>query len=83
MEPTIELWSTETIKSMVLAGIGIAYLPQFVLQNELNRKELVALPHHISYAGIRAIYCYHKNKYVTPQMKLLMNLLQKHVGRFS
>ena len=83
MEPTIELWSTETIKSMVLAGIGIAYLPQFVLQNELDHKELVALPHHISYAGIRAIYCYHKNKYVTPQMKLLMNLLQKHVGRFS
>lgn len=31
----------------------------------------------------RSIYCYHKNKYVTPQMKLLMNLLQKHVGRFS
>lgn len=83
MEPTIELWSTETIKSMVLAGVGIAYLPQFVLQNELDHKELVALPHHISYEKIRAIYCYHKNKYVTPQMKLLMNLLQKHVGRFS
>ena len=82
MNPTIELWSTETIKSMVLAGVGIAYLPKFVLQKELDREELIALPQNISYEKIRAIYCYHKNKYVTPQMKLLMNIMDKKVCEF-
>ena len=79
LQPTIELWSTETIKSMVLADTGVAYLPQFVVQKELDSKTIVSLPHHISYEKIRAIYCYHKNKYVTPQMELLIKLLDKYV----
>ena len=79
----MELWSTDTIKRMVMAGIGIAYLPKFTLEKELKNKELIALPHNISYKKIRAIYCYHKNKYVTPQMELLMKLLEKHICGLS
>lgn len=83
LAPTMELWSTDTIKRMVMAGIGIAYLPKFTMEKELKNKEFIALPHNISYKKIRAIYCYHKNKYVTPQMELLMKLLEKHICGLS
>lgn len=79
LQPTIELWSTATIKSMVLANAGVAYLPEFVVQEELKNHSMIELKHEISYEKIRAIYCYHKNKYITPQMELLMKLLEEHV----
>lgn len=78
MSPTVELWSTDAIKSMVHAGVGIAYLPDFVVEKELQSKDFVALPHHIPYTQLRMICCHHKNKYITPQMQLLLDLLSEY-----
>lgn len=78
LDSTVELWSTETIKAIVMSDVGIAYLPRFVIEKEINAGTMIELPHNIPGKDFRMIYAYHKNKYISPQLKLFMDLLEKY-----
>ena len=73
----IEIWSIEGIKKAVTNGLGITYLPDFVMNEELDRGELVKIDMDKSNDIIEGIYSYHKNKYITPAMKLFMDLVDE------
>jgi DNA-binding transcriptional LysR family regulator len=71
----IEIWSIEGIKRSVKNNLGITYLPNFVMQEELSRGELVEIMADCSNNLAEGIYSYHKNKYMTPPIKLFIELV--------
>ncbi|RYX85053.1 LysR family transcriptional regulator [bacterium] len=70
----MELDNLETIKQMVKAGLGIALLPRLVVEDEVSRNSLVALPLQASteQSPQRIAAIYRRDKYLT---SLLSNFL--------
>ncbi len=77
MYKILELGSIEAAKQGIIANLGIAYLPRFTVEKELNEGLLLELEHEIEQKEIRAIYAYHKNKYINRAMNLFIELLNK------
>lgn len=71
---TIELWSVQTIKQLVLNDMGITYLPRFTVEHELRQGTLAEIPTELADTTITAVCGYHKNKWVSPLMKLFSEL---------
>lgn len=77
LKSLIEIWSIEGIKRSVKNNLGITYLPNFVMKDELSRGELVEITADCSNNLVEGIYSYHKNKYMTPPIKLFIDLVDK------
>lgn len=75
---TIELWSIPTIKSLVLNDLGITFLPKFTVQSELDNGQLVEIPTAITSPELNAVCAHHRNKWVSPLMRLFVDLVTKH-----
>lgn len=73
----IELWSIEAIKKSVVNNLGIACLPHFVVQEELQNKEIIEIPIKGFTPKVAAIAAYHTHKWVSPAMKLFLEILKK------
>ena len=74
LDHTIELWSIPTIKNLVKNNVGVSFLPEFTVTEELNHGELVKIPTAISGTKITAVCAHHKNKWVSPLMQLFISL---------
>ncbi len=75
----IELGSIEIIKKSVASNLGISYIPRFTVENELSKGTLKELKCDIENDKIFAICAYHKNKWISPAMKLFLDLIKKIV----
>lgn len=73
----LEVGSVETIRRCLQNNLGIAYLPQFVIEDALTDGTLKALPVQIPDNTLPAVCIYHKNKCFTPAMQLFMRLLHE------
>lgn len=71
---TVELWSIQTIKQLVQNDVGITYLPKFAAEQESRLGTLAEIPTDLSEHTITAVCGYHKNKWVSPLMKLFGEL---------
>lgn len=80
MERCIELWSLEAIKKSVVNNLGIACLPNFVVQDELGKGQLIEIPIKGFKPHIKAIAAYHSNKWISPAMDLFLTILNKYIG---
>ncbi len=74
LDHTIELWSIPTIKNLVKNDVGVSFLPEFTVKEELNRGELEKIPTDISGTKITAVCAHHKNKWISPLMQLFLDL---------
>lgn len=74
MDPTIELWSIPTIKSLVVSGLGVSFLPRFTVQEELEKGDLVEIPLDLKVNHISSVCAHHKNKWLSPLMKAFIEL---------
>lgn len=77
LDYTIELWSIPTIKNLVKSNVGISFLPQFTVQEELARGELKMIPTDMTAADITAVCAHHKNKWISPAMRLFIELIAR------
>ena len=77
LDHTIELWSIPTIKNLVRNDVGVSFLPQFAVQEELESGELVEIQTEITNRNISAVCAHHKNKWVSPLMQLFIDLCAK------
>ncbi|MDD3185268.1 MAG: LysR family transcriptional regulator [Anaerostipes sp.] len=77
LDHTIELWSIPTIKNLVMNDVGISYLPTFTVQKELNDQTLCAIETSLDDLRITAVCAHHRNKWVSPLMKLFIDLVTK------
>jgi DNA-binding transcriptional LysR family regulator len=80
----IQVNSGTELKSLALHGLGIAYLPQYMVQAELNKGELVALLDQYE-AVEHALYAvYPTKKYMVKKTQLFLdyitNLLQESLN---
>lgn len=80
LDNTIELWSIETIKRSVASNLGISYLPRFTVEKELSEGTLVELKAGCTDTEIMSLYAYHKNKWISPALKLFMGFVNEHLG---
>lgn len=74
LDHTIELWSIPTIKNLVKSGVGISFLPRFAVQWELESGALVEIPTELTDTAITAVCGHHKNKWISPLMRLFVRL---------
>lgn len=75
----MELVSTEAIKRCVAGNLGVAYLPEFTVEEELKQGTIQKLPTSIQQKTIHVVCTYHKNKWMTPAMELLIRLLKEKI----
>ena len=80
LDHTIELWSIQTIKQLVQNDVGITYLPRFAVEQELAQGTLVEIPTGLSDTTITAVCGVHKNKWVSPLMKLFIELCETMIA---
>lgn len=76
-ENTMELSSTEAIKQCVASGLGVAYLPKFAVEKELLEKRLVPISTELNRQTVSAVYSYHKNRWMSPAMKLFIRMINE------
>lgn len=68
--------NTEVIKHFAEAGMGVAFLPEIVVSDELNKQKLCRLPVDLMIPSTYINAVYHKNKWLTPAMREFCKLLK-------
>lgn len=71
----MELGSLEAIKKCVQNGLGITLLPNIVVDKEIQRGELVALPIEIDEITIYPKMIYHRDKWRSSPLEALRNMI--------
>lgn len=74
LDHTIELWSIPTIKNLVKSDLGVSYLPSFTVKEDIENGELCKIETLIDDQRLVAVCAHHKNKWVSPLMKLFIQL---------
>lgn len=74
LDHTIELRSIPTIKNLVKSDVGVSYLPSFAVEEELKTGELCAVRTELEERTVTGVCGRHKNKWISPLMKLFMEL---------
>lgn len=74
LDGMMELGSIETVKRSVASNLGVAILPKFVAENEIKNGSLKEIETKLHNEKITAVCVHHKNKWVSPAMKLFMEL---------
>lgn len=77
MESMMNLGSIESIKQCVASNLRVSFLPRYVVEKELEQKELQEIVTELSDQTITAVCTYHKNKWVTPAMELFIRLARQ------
>jgi DNA-binding transcriptional LysR family regulator len=83
LDHTIELWSIPTIKNLVASDVGVSFLPRFAVREELENGTLVEIPTEIANPRISAVCGHHKNKWLSPPMRLFLDLCAGAEGNAS
>ncbi len=71
----LEFSSIEAIKQLVINGMGMSLLPKFAVKSEVNAGQLNAT--HLEDRTITTLLAYHKNKWVSPALKVFISLLNE------
>lgn len=80
LNPYMKVQSIEAVKRCVMNNLGIAVVPSYSVTEELKNGSLKLIKTELDEKIFNSIYLYHKNKWISPQMKLALNLLEKNVG---
>lgn len=80
MNPHMKVQSIEAVKRCVMNNLGIAVVPTYSIGEELKNGSLIPIKTELDDKIYNSFYIYHKNKWMSPQMELAINLLQKYVG---
>lgn len=81
LHPFWEVGNTDVITRFLLQNKGISFLPEYVVRDYLEDGRLVILETECEETVMWSQLVYHRHKYVTPQMGIFLELLQKHIGK--
>lgn len=79
LHPFWEVGNTDVITDIVLSNRGISFLPEYVVKKYVDRNDLVILSTECPEITMYSQLAYHKNKFVTPQMEIFMELVKKQM----
>ena len=80
LNPPMKVQSIEAVKRCVMNNLGIAVVPTYSIGEELKNGSLMPIKTELDEKEYNSFYIYHKNKWISPQMELALNLLKKYVG---
>ncbi|XOQ48496.1 MAG: HTH lysR-type domain-containing protein [Eubacteriales bacterium] len=81
LHPFWEVGNTDVITRCLLKNKGISFLPEYVVHDYLKNGKLVVLDTECDEIVMWSQLVYHRNKCVTPQMKLFLELMLKYIGQ--
>ncbi|MCD7843993.1 MAG: LysR family transcriptional regulator [Clostridiales bacterium] len=79
LNPDMKLQSIEAVKRSVMNNLGIAYVPQFSVEEELKNGSLLRLETELDDKSFPGVIVFHKNRWVSPQMELAFRILQEQL----
>ena len=80
LRPSMKLQSIEAVKRSVMNNLGIAYVPSFSVEEELKNGSLLQLKTELDNFIFPAVCVYHRNKWISPQMKVAFYVLHEQLG---
>lgn len=83
LNPPMKVQSIEAVKRCVMNNLGIAVVPTYSIGEELKNGSLMPIKTELDEKTYDSFYIYHKNKWISPQMELALDLLKKCVGTAS
>ncbi len=78
LNPPMKVQSIEVVKRCVMNNLGIAVVPTYSIEEELKNSSLMPIKTELDEKKFNSFYIYHKNKWLSPQMELALNLLKKY-----
>ncbi len=72
----LETGNTEVITKLLLQNAGISYLPEYTIRDHLKANRLAILDVACPKLQMFSQLVYHRNKWVTPQMKLFIEIMK-------
>ena len=75
LEGDMNLGSVETIRRSAINGLGVAFLPRFVVAQDLESGRLKEIPLAEQPPAMTAIYAFRRNSWINPAMRLFLHLL--------
>ena len=83
LNPPMKVQSIEAVKKCVMNNLGIAVVPTYSIGEELKNGSLMPVKTELDEKTYDSFYIYHKNKWISPQMELALDLLEKYLGKCS
>ena len=77
----MKMQSIEAVKRSVMNNLGIAYVPIFAIREELKNGSLIQIKTELDERMYTSVCVYHKNKWISPQMQLVLQLLDDREER--
>ena len=77
---TLEFTSVEAIKQCVMAGLGIAVLPEMAVHEELAHGRLVALRWSEPDFAVESYFVWHKDKWQSPALRAFSLMVHEILG---
>ena len=78
VQPILEIARTDVIVSILEQGTGVAFLPEFVTRKKVRDGKLVYLNVTDLKAEIWKQLIYHKNKWITESMRVLLEYIKEN-----
>ena len=79
IRPVLETGNTDILTQMLLKNMGVSFLPEFVVRDYLADGRLEALDTVCPEIEMWSQLVYHRNKLVTPQMEIFLDLMKKNM----
>ncbi len=80
LDGIMEVGSIEAIKRSVVSNLGVAFLPRFVVHEELEQGIVKEIKTQMNNKIITAVCIHHKNKWITPAMELFIRLSRQYLS---
>ena len=78
-KPFLEVGNTDLICKLLRRGIGVSYLPEYLVQADLQCGALVRLSVNLPEFRLwRQMFC-HRDKWITPQMQAMIDLVRQPI----
>lgn len=81
LHPFLEVGNTDVITRFLLKNKGISFLPEYVVRDYLKDGQLTILDTECDEIVMWSQLVYHRNKCVTPQMNLFIELVLKYISK--
>lgn len=81
IKPYLELGSASLLCQMVELGMGLSFLPEYIVRNALSAGTIARLNVPDCHVEMQRQLLYHKDKWLTPQMKQFIELVREQPSR--
>lgn len=75
ISPIVEIGNTETIIKLLKSGMGVSFLPEYTVFDDLKDNSLMKITTDLEPVDMYSQLFYHQNKWITPQMKGFIDLV--------